>query len=546
MRIIQFFLVAAVASLGCTGTQPLAQGVEIAPEQSELWNGNWMTADSSLEDNIYYTLEITEANERSFTYDLEDRVVPYGHDVIWSRGTAYFRNALEAVDYGAERTFVLRVDPEDRLRRIIETEGVSFLFYSPGPIWEGPAVDWPAPPATETTVTTRIEDDHGDSQQMATPIGSISNTPGFLTSGDVDYFRIDLSEPATLQIWTSGDVDTFGNLRAGDGSLIATDIDSGPGMNFEIYESVRGGTYFIQVRAITDSFTGSYTLHVRPMAQGVEAPATDSTVTTRIEDDHGDSRQTATPIGSNSNTAGILTSGDVDYFRVDFSEGANPWIWTSGGVETLGVVEASSGFIVAGGPDWNWWDFDPTVTVNFPMNHVNFGPNEYIDEGTYFIRVAGYADYSTGSYTLHVRPTPVRPTLMRPTPVRPAERLLGIYFGGWYAEHVNEDGELEQWEIVFDERSVAVSGTFNMVVRNSAEDRTQIARSEQTRVTGDYNHPVVVLYGTNTIASDPEETAECMFGGVMESNGDAIIGGLVCEADGENIDRHLRFLRTYG
>ena len=395
MRIIQFFLATALASLGCIGTQPLAQGVKIDPYLSGRWEGTWMTEGSSIENNVYHMLSITEANMGSFTYVLDDRPVPYGPNAIWSEGTAQFRNEFEAIDVQARRTFILRVDPGDRQQRVIEIDGEAFLFVDPG-----------------------------------------------------------------------------------------------------------------------------------------------------IEDDHGDSRQTATPIGSNSNTSGHLTSGDVDYFRVDFSEGADPWIWTSGGVETLGVVEASSGFIVAGGPDWNWWDFDPTVTVNFPMNHVNFGPNEYIDEGTYFIRVAGYADYSTGSYTLHVRPTPVRPTLMRPTPVRPAERLLGIYFGGWYAEHVNEDGELEQWEIVFDERSVAVSGTFNMVVRNSAEDRTQIARSEQTRVTGDYNHPVVVLYGTNTIASDPEETAECMFGGVMESNGNAIIGGLVCEADGERVDRQLRFLRN--
>ena len=399
MRIIQFFLVAALASLGCTGTQPLAQGVEITFEQRGLWYGTWMTAGSSIENNVYHMLSITDANVRSFTYVLENRSVPYGPNSLWSEGTAQFRNALEAVDSEAGRTFVLRDDSWYRQQRVIEIDGVRFLFDGPGV--GVPSVDLPAPPATETAVTTRIEDDHGDTEQLATPIGSDSSTPGTITSGDVDYFRIDLREAATLQIWTSGDMDTVGELEAGDGSMIATNDDSGLYLNFEMNENVRGGTYFIRVAAYSDTEAGNYTLHVRP---------------------------------------------------------------------------------------------------------------------------------------LHVRPTPVRAPEVPP---------LNRDDGGWDAQHVNEDGQLELWLLDFNEGRGAVSGTFEVLVRN-AEDLALLADSVRTTVTGTYNHPVVVLSWTIEFTEVHEETAECMFGGVMESNGGAIIGGLVCGANGYSIDRQLRFLHSVG
>ena len=77
---------------------------------------------------MYTMLSIEEAGIRSFTYELENRVVPYGPNAEWFDGRAVFVNPTEAVDSEAGRTFRLRVDPGDRDERVIELDGESFLF----------------------------------------------------------------------------------------------------------------------------------------------------------------------------------------------------------------------------------------------------------------------------------------------------------------------------------------------------------------------------------------------------------------------------------
>ena len=128
MRIIFVSFVTVMASLGCVGAPAPAQGVAIALDAPEMWEGTWLTADSSLEDNVYFRLWIEEAGMRSFTYELENRSVPYGPNAEWSSGSAVFRDATEAVDSESGRTFRLRVDPGGQDERVIETDGESFFF----------------------------------------------------------------------------------------------------------------------------------------------------------------------------------------------------------------------------------------------------------------------------------------------------------------------------------------------------------------------------------------------------------------------------------
>ena len=128
VRVVLVSSLIVVASLGCAPAPAPAQGVAIAIGASGAWEGTWLTADSSLEDNVYTMLSIEEAGIRSFTYELENRVVPYGPNAEWFDGRAVFVNPTEAVDSEAGRTFRLRVDPGDRDERVIELDGESFLF----------------------------------------------------------------------------------------------------------------------------------------------------------------------------------------------------------------------------------------------------------------------------------------------------------------------------------------------------------------------------------------------------------------------------------
>ena len=128
--------------------------------------------------------------------------------------------------------------------------------------WDGG--DWSL---VETDDPPPADDDHGNTRESATVIGIPSDTPGELTSGDVDFFGIDVVEAGTLQVYTSGDTDTVGRLLDSGDSPVDSDDDSGTDSNFRIEYEVSSGTYFVRVEGFSSSDTGSYTLHVRLVSE---------------------------------------------------------------------------------------------------------------------------------------------------------------------------------------------------------------------------------------------------------------------------------------
>lgn len=117
----------------------------------------------------------------------------------------------------------------------------------------------------------------------AHPGGSGSPTPFPLNAGsgmqsawmeptDTDTFTFTLDGPRMARIFTSGQVNTRGELRDGNGELVHNpnaDDNAGGGSNFEIRETLRAGTYTVVVTSNNDQ--GSYDLHIEavdvPMIQ---------------------------------------------------------------------------------------------------------------------------------------------------------------------------------------------------------------------------------------------------------------------------------------
>ena len=107
----------------------------------------------------------------------------------------------------------------------------------------------------------------------STPAPSQGSAPdGIMTSTDnteitnpaeVDPHSITVTKAGTLQVKTTGTaIDTVGVLYGPDGRQIATDDDSGDGMNFLITEYVEAGQYIVTVEGQTRTATGAYTLVV--------------------------------------------------------------------------------------------------------------------------------------------------------------------------------------------------------------------------------------------------------------------------------------------
>lgn len=105
-------------------------------------------------------------------------------------------------------------------------------------------------------------DDHGDSFLCATALtlggGSVS---GQITSSggtdDADVFTFALTATTTVAIASSGSTDVKATLHGADGTVIATDDNSGSSPNFAITESLAAGSYYVRIEG-AGSATGSY------------------------------------------------------------------------------------------------------------------------------------------------------------------------------------------------------------------------------------------------------------------------------------------------
>ena len=249
-------------------------------------------------------------------------------------------------------------------------------------------------------------DDHGNTRELATVIKTNSRTNGRIaTADDRDYFQFRLSETSDIKIQTLGGTDTTCMLESGLG-VIVRDDDGGEDHNCRIRRRQQSGAYWIAI----DGFgvkTGNYELSLiasppptpvvtdSPPDPGdpnppdpplnPEPPKPPAQPDPPKSDDHGDSREFATVIETNSRTNGrIGTADDRDYFQFRLPEYSEIKIQTLGQTDTTCVLENASGVIIRnddGGEGRN-------CLILKGQQH-----------GEYWIAISGYAE-STGSYQL--------------------------------------------------------------------------------------------------------------------------------------------------
>ncbi|MDE2915107.1 MAG: lysozyme inhibitor LprI family protein [Paracoccaceae bacterium] len=91
-----------------------------AETRDGLWEGSWLNRSSSLEDNLYEILTISDVDAEGFTYSFECRDVPYGPNARWTaEERAIFRGPFNAQDQASGQTFSVAVNPDDRHDRVI-------------------------------------------------------------------------------------------------------------------------------------------------------------------------------------------------------------------------------------------------------------------------------------------------------------------------------------------------------------------------------------------------------------------------------------------
>ncbi|MCB4784380.1 MAG: PPC domain-containing protein, partial [Sulfurovum sp.] len=226
-----------------------------------------------------------------------------------------------------------------------------------------------------------VLDDYGDTRSTATPINPNSTTAGRLErDGDVDWFKIQISTSRrTLVVETTGSTDTIGELYDASGTQIATNNNGGTGNNFKISKFIMAtGTYYVKVRHSGTTGTGSYAL-----------------VSHFALDDHANSRSRATPINSNSTTAGrIDRAGDADWFKIQIPSRGALIVETTGTTDTKGYLYHEN-------------STTPMSSDDNSGSAYNFRISRNVKAGTYYVKVKHHSPALTGGdYSLVSKFTP--------------------------------------------------------------------------------------------------------------------------------------------
>ena len=238
------------------------------------------------------------------------------------------------------------------------------------------------------SVTAQTTDDHGNSLSDATNLPLGSSIAGRIDPGDdPDVFKLDLSgESGNTRVWiyTTGSLDTLGELYDSNGARISVDDDTTVGdrivdTNFDIPRVLDRGVYYVGVFSADGTTTGDYTLHAK-------------------RDDHGNSFSTATtlPLGS-SITGRIEPGNDRDVFKLDLSgESGNTHvsIYTTGTLDTQGWLYDSNDDLLISNDD---------TTRGGEIVETNFRIPWTLTPGGYYVSVrsADRTSTTTGDYTLY-------------------------------------------------------------------------------------------------------------------------------------------------
>ena len=261
-----------------------------------------------------------------------------------------------------------------------------------------------------SATSTGTPADHGDTTATATVTAVNSSVPGLISPvDDIDLFKLELQSTTEVWIYSSGEVDTAGALLDSTETVIASNSDSGllpRPANFSIRRELAAGTWYIRVGSEDAEHSGSYTLHVI----AVTAPA--STVAAAPTVDPG------------SLTAGRLSAGGVNYFKLTLTSATDLWVVAIGSTNTSGQLLDSSQSELAANDD-----------SGLTGRESSFSLRASVAAGTFYVKVSGAGPQTAGPYILYVHSG----DLPGSSVVTAAPLVLGAPMPGWIDSSNDED-----------------------------------------------------------------------------------------------------------
>ena len=231
-------------------------------------------------------------------------------------------------------------------------------------------------PSLWTDPLTISTPDHGRYISQATPLPVGGSLRGQIDTGDEgDLFEVTLPAAGRYWVFTTGELDTQGTLWDVYGLGRQTDGHTPRDMRqFSIIRGYEGGTNHILVEAEVEGATGTYTIHLRSVA------------------DPGDTKLAAQEVTLGQATGAILrVPGEVDYFRFTLTETTDVAIESAGWVHTRAqllredeteIAAAQNGYV--------------TRPRHEDSNFQGFMMRRTLDAGSYLLKVSSVPEVIFG------------------------------------------------------------------------------------------------------------------------------------------------------
>ena len=213
--------------------------------------------------------------------------------------------------------------------------------------------------------------DTGDTMTTADSLKLGAPRTGLIgPSDDTDLYELTISQAAEVVVYTTGDVDTTGEILSSDGSTLtslSTDDDSGTDLNFSMRHDLAPGTYYVRVESY-GSETGAYALFAEPIS-----PLT---------------------IDGPGLVRRIASGMDEEYFKLQLNAPTDVWIYGYGSMDTVGTLYDSD-FNVISNKD------DSFLPGRFRAFHLR----ESLAAGAYYVNVRSFGP-ATGPFGVGVQTIP--------------------------------------------------------------------------------------------------------------------------------------------
>ncbi len=239
--------------------------------------------------------------------------------------------------------------------------------------------------------------DHGGSRSAATRLSLGSLLEGSINpADDEDYFKIVLSSRTDLWVYTSGALDTTGELLNSAGSVVYRNYDGrlvDHPLGFSLRYRLNGGTYYVKVTSHAGKYTGSYTIH----AEGVVDPGGTFATATKLELDSKAAGRISPIVGYQT---GVGFDGAIvfyslvekEMFKFELDSDTEVWLVATASFDSSATLYDSTQTAI-GVYDNGGWTHNPDT----------FMIRRSLPAGTYYLKVRGTSGTKFGPYVLYLK-----------------------------------------------------------------------------------------------------------------------------------------------